>query len=350
MSAEKFEECLENLRRRRGDELASDFRARVSRATKRREQKAAPKASPAEKWKDLLAARQRPAGELGPEDAAAWQETVRRDRMRIRKVFCVGRLRCRYSEANEQEEIALAPPASDAAPNDSGLPSPDVSKRAEMAEKWCKFGSWQMCQTCHSMRPRPFWPGDLKRVAPPTVKKCGLCQRGVKVPQPGDVPEPLQGLPREVVAALRPLHIDVGVYEKVPHGYRVHSSMIRFAWAVEDVEDRIAALETRRQRKRARRARRLQVRLRRLTSPLLARPPPRRGEPAQAAAPLSGGARLGVRLVASLVLGRVALRNRGPPQRRAPSVGQADGLVLFRRGVGEGERLGGGGWRCGGGR
>ena len=175
--------------------------------------------------------------------------------MRIRrKVFCPGRLRCRYSEANEQEEIALAPPASDAAPNDSGLPSPDVSKRAEMAEKWCKFGSWQMCQTCRSMRPRPFWPGDLKRVAPPTVKKRGLCQRGVKVPQPGDVPEPLQALPRKVVVALRPLDIDVGVYEKVPHGYRVHSSMIRCAWAAEDVEDKIAALETRRQRKRARRA------------------------------------------------------------------------------------------------
>ena len=190
MSPAKFEECLENLRRRRGEAFASDFRARVLRAGKRREQKAAPKAGPAEKWKDLLAARQRPAGELGPEDAA-WQETVRRDRMRIRrKVFCPGRLRCRYSEANEQEEIALAPPASDAAPNDSGLPSPDVSKRAEMAEKWCKFGSWQMCQTCRSMRPRPFWPGDLKRVAPPTVKKCGLCQRGVKVPQPGDVPKP----------------------------------------------------------------------------------------------------------------------------------------------------------------
>ena len=255
MSAEKFEECLENLRRRRGDALASDFHARVLRATKRREQKAAPKASPAEKWKDLLTTRHRSAGELGPEDAAAWQETVRRDRMRIRrKVFCPGRLRCRYSEANEQEEIALAPPASDAAPNDSGLPSPDVLKRAEMAEKWCKFGSWQMCQTCRSMRPRPFWPGDLKRVAPPTVKKRGLCQRGVKVPQPSDVPQPLRELPREVVAALRPLDIDAGAYEKVAHGYRAHSSMIRFAWAAEDVEDKIAALETRRQRKRARRA------------------------------------------------------------------------------------------------
>ena len=56
------------------------------------------------------------------------------------------------------------------------------------------------------------------------------------------------------VAALRPLDIDVGAYEKVAHGYRVHSSMIRFAWSAEDVEDKIAALETRRQRKRARRA------------------------------------------------------------------------------------------------
>ena len=255
MSQEKSEECLENLRRRRGDALASAFRTRVLRATKRREQKAAPEASPADKWKDLLAARQRPAGELEPEDAAAWEETVRRDRMRIcRKVFCPDRIGRRYNKANEQEEIALAPPASDAAPNDCGLPSPDISKRAEMAENWCKFGSWQMCQTCHSMRPRPFWPGDLKRVARPTVKRRGLCQRGVKVPQPGDIPEPLQGLSREVVAALRPLDIDTGAYDKVAHGYRAHSSMIRFAWSAKDVEDKIAALKTRRQRKRARRA------------------------------------------------------------------------------------------------
>ena len=99
-----------------------------------------------------------------------------------------------------------------------------------------------------------FWPGDLKRVARPVVKRHGLCQRGAKVPQPSDIPEPLRGLSREVVAALRPLDIDTGAYDKVAHGYQVHPSMIRFAWSAKDVEDKIAALEMRRQRKRARRA------------------------------------------------------------------------------------------------
>ena len=63
---------------------------------------------------------------------------------------------------------------------------------------------------------------------------------------------------------------------------------------------------------------RLQVCLRGLcreTSPLFAGPPSRRRAPAQIAAPLSGGARPGVRLVAPLVLGRVALRNCGPVER-----------------------------------
>ena len=312
LSLEKFEECLENLGRRRGEAFAADFRARVLRAAKRREQKAAPKTSPAEKWKELLAARQRPAGQLEAQRAAEWQEVVRRDRARVRrKVFCRDRIGCRFSKTNERDEVALAPPPSDAAPNDSGLPSPNVSKRAEMAENWCKFGSWQMCQTCHSMRPRPFWPGDLKRVARPTVNKCRLCLRGVKVPQPSDIPEPLQGLSREVVAALRPLDIDTGAYDKVAHGYRVHSSMIRFAWSAKDVEDKIAALKTRRQRKRARRAFRCLLEddsqsayadfLEKHRLFLLARPDV---EEKRRKLPLRF---LGVRPVAALVLGRVSV-------------------------------------------
>ena len=60
--------------------------------------------------------------------------------------------------------------------------------------------------------------------------------------QPADVPETLCDLALAVVAALRPLDVDAGRYENVPHGYRVHSSMIRFAWADGDAVTKIAQL------------------------------------------------------------------------------------------------------------
>ena len=111
-----------------------------------------------------------------------------------------------------------------------------------------------MCATCHSLQPRPFRPVDLKHAAQPKVKECGLCKRKEKVPQPEDVPEELQQLPKEVIEALRPLDIDCGVFERAPQGYRVHTTMIRFAWSAEDVEEKIRKLVKNRHKKLAKKA------------------------------------------------------------------------------------------------
>ena len=76
----------------------------------------------------------------------------------------------------------------------------------------------------------------------PLSEPGGLCKKKEAPQQPHDVPGPLQQLPKQVIEALRPLDIDTGVYERVPQGYRVHSSMIRFAWSAEDVETKISKL------------------------------------------------------------------------------------------------------------
>ena len=172
-----------------------------------------------------------------------------------RKVFARGCMRKHYNKENEEAELARMPlPPADIAPNDCGLPAPTLSGRARMAEAWCKHGSWQICEGCGSVRPRPLQAVDLRSVRQPTVKRCLLCRRGVHVPQPGDIPEALRNLSDEVLEALRPVEVDSGRYERAEHGYRVHTTMVRFAWAAESVGAKMRALETREQRRQARRA------------------------------------------------------------------------------------------------
>ena len=172
-----------------------------------------------------------------------------------RKVFFPDKIRKHVTpEADTLERAELPLPASDIAENDTGLPAPTISDRARYVELWCKHGSWVICDTCGALRPRPLQPVDLRRVAPPTVPKCAYCRRGEYVPQPGDVPAPLRDLGHASVGALRPLEIDTGVYERAQYGYRIHNGMVSFAWAKDDVVDKIAALPKRRHRVAARAA------------------------------------------------------------------------------------------------
>ena len=251
----KYEAALENLKSRKGEAFAADFGERVDFAIYRAvEQARAPARRIAERWEGLLQRRARIQGPLKADALETYEQGVRRDRMMIqRKIFARDQMTKRYNRANEEAELARMPlPPTDIAPNDCGLPGP-TSERAKMAEAWCKHGSWQICEACGSVRPRPFQPVDL-RVRQPTIKKCLLCRRGVYVPQPEDVPEPVRNLPNEVLAALRPLEVDSGRYEKAEHGYRVHATMVRFAWAAESVGAKIRALRTHELRSKARNA------------------------------------------------------------------------------------------------
>ena len=236
--------------------------------------------------------------------------------MARRKVFFPDNL---FKPASVEQEIAeveemqaLGGASSDVAPNDTGLPSPKDAT-ARMVEAWCKQGSWGMCQKCGSMQPRPLQPVDLRRVAPPTIseKACTACRHGEYVPQPNDIPQELRGLKPRVVRTLRPLDIDVGTFQRAQYGYRIHSSMVTFAWAAQPVQDKISGLRKQKDRASARAALEYLARERHQQLQVLLRPPLRllgpswsgpAGEAAKIAAPLPRRGRFGVRALAAPVL------------------------------------------------
>ena len=177
---------------------------------------------------------------------------------------CVATARRRVTEEAEKEEMAAVEArgivAADVAFNDTGLPAPNT-EREKFIEQWCKHGSWQICEKCSALRPLPLQPMDTKRVQKPSVKECRNCkclrQKTGKphyVPQPDHVPEELRNLKPQVIDALRPLDIDAGRYERANYGYRVHSSMMTFAWAAKSVSDKIEDLKKRHDREAADRA------------------------------------------------------------------------------------------------
>ena len=86
------------------------------------------------------------------------------------------------------------------------------------------------------------------------------------MPQPEDIPVALQRLRPRVLAALRLLDGDAGAYQRAPHGYRVHTAMIRFSWASTSVDNKIQALPKKKDRRRATKA------LRHLLTTALTRP------------------------------------------------------------------------------
>eukprot|EP00435_Cladocopium_sp_Y103_P073100 s1226_g42.t1 len=218
------------------------------------------KAEPKEDWERHLRHRQLAGKELKDKEKSAYEALVRRDqRVPRRKFFFPEKQLARAGEEAEAAEKAAVKEAcgeiGHVASNDTDLPLP-TDQKAKMVEKWCKHGSWGMCEKCHSMCPRKLTPMDLKRVNKATVPKsqCTACKHGEYVPQPEDIPVPLRGLKRRVLEALRPLTMDIGFVERVPNGYRVHNAMMAFAWKERNVETEIAALRKRGDRRAAKEA------------------------------------------------------------------------------------------------
>ena len=212
-------------------------------------------------WPELLAARRQLAGApLDEEEEEEYEKEVRKDRRQVRrKVLCPeykgkhGTLA--QDEREEKEVVDRCGPLADVASNDVGLPAPQ-NLRARMLEQWCKRTSWGMCEQCSSMQPRPLQPMDLKRALGPTIsaKKCTACSKGEYVPQLQDIPEALRGLTKDAIEALRPLEIDTGRFVRATNGYRVHSSMISFAWAPIPIKEKVRALACSADRHKAREA------------------------------------------------------------------------------------------------
>ena len=253
MDADIYEAALKNLSELKGEGFTEDFKRRVERVERRQGMRAAaPAPAIPDQWINLLQHRESVKGALSAKKSAEYKDQVRRDRATVRrKVFLPSRKRKKITEATEAEECGQLPlPDDDIAINDTGLPATSRSKRARQVELWCKFGSWSMCERCRSVRPRPLKAMDVKRLAPPTVKKCQLCRRGDYVPQLDDVPEVLRNLSEKAIRTLRPLDVDSGKYERAPHGYRVHTAMMTFRWSAKGVRKKIAKLKNRATRRK----------------------------------------------------------------------------------------------------
>ena len=183
---------------------------------------------------------------LSDDEREDYDNKLRQERQFVRrKVLCPehkGKHGRAAQEKKELEEVvARCGPLADLRPNDVGFPAASTAVGRAL-EAWCKQGSWQMCEGCGSMQPRRLDPIDLKKLAKPTCKKCSACRAGDYVPCLEDVPEPLRNLSQEVVEALWPLDIDVGLPERPAHGYRVHTQMICFAWAPCRADEKIKKL------------------------------------------------------------------------------------------------------------
>ena len=202
-------------------------------------------AAAAAAWGAQLASRKRALRPLGKKKWTAYKKRRTADRSRVVKKFYV--------------DQGLPPPAleeaRDVAENDCGLPALEGGERANFVEAWCKLGSWGVCGKCHSLQPRPLLPLDTRRVAKPdiTEKACKRCRRGEAVPQPDDIPRPLQRLSPDIVEALRPFEIDVGPFKQAQNGFRIHTAMFRVSWAARSAEEKILELK-RGRRRRARKA------------------------------------------------------------------------------------------------
>ena len=237
------------------DETTAKEFAKRGGAAKRQQRKPKPSSS----WTDCLARRRLAGKGLSRKQRAAYKDAVEKDqRLARRKIFYPEKLLKRAGAAEEAEEkaaVAALGLESQVAFNDAELPAPK-DPTAKMVEMWCKQGSWGSCVGCGSLRPRQLRPMDLKRAAKPTIPKsqCSACRSGAYIPQPEDIPEALRGLKPRVIEALRPLDIDTGRFERAPHGYRVHTAMISFAWAAQGVPEKIEALPKRRDRKKAKKA------------------------------------------------------------------------------------------------
>ena len=195
-----------------------------------------------------------------PQEEQSYKEAVAQDRAYVQKKFFPSRKRAvrhaGYEWTNPMPE-QLQETVQDVLPNDSGLPSASLSLASTNLEQWCKKTSWGLCKHCASVQPNHLKESALQRPGSESLVRCKNCTKPEAkrawVPQPEDVPGPLQGLTRQELEALRPLDIDCGPTWKAEFGYYFHSAMIRFAWAETDVEDKVEALE-RRSRKRAKKA------------------------------------------------------------------------------------------------
>ena len=112
-----------------------------------------------------------------------------------------------------------------------------------------------MCGKCSRMEKRPLIEADITGRNPRqhVIKHCNHCKHkvGYRTVQLDDIPEQLRGLSTNVLSALRPLQAYVGRTQFANHGYQIKMTGFRFLWRPHTVQEQIASLESRSERKTA---------------------------------------------------------------------------------------------------
>ena len=122
-----------------------------------------------------------------------------------------------YPKATRRQRLARAEiDAGVEVDNSPDLPKASWSPDSIALQKWCVRGAWGMCPDCNILQSRPLTSASFKveeHAATIRPSDCKTCKRSLRkhyVPQPCDVPEPLQGLSASAVSALRLLDYDLG--------------------------------------------------------------------------------------------------------------------------------------------
>ena len=82
----------------------------------------------------------------------------------------------------------------------------------------------------------------LKMPKPSHRNKCECLSLRYHVPRFSDIPPALLNLSQECISALRPFHLDCGVYKRQKHGYRVKTGVIQLHVSPKSVSSKIREL------------------------------------------------------------------------------------------------------------
>ena len=130
-----------------------------------------------------------------------------------------------------------------------------MSSRAFAFRTWCLEDSWRLCSSCGRMLPQAFRAQHAKSTASssPEQPACTYCKSdgasSYWAPTPNDIPRRLRKLTPAIVEALRPFDLHTGGAFRAPNGYLVHTDMVRFSFKTASVEDNLAKLSRKEQRR-----------------------------------------------------------------------------------------------------
>ena len=196
------------------------------------------------RWVKALECRRRVGRGWGAVEKKQYREQVLADRRR-------GRARMQQPPARVQRNAAVS--------NDVDLPPAKRSPLAILHERWCRFASWGMCETCNGLNPRELTDATLQLDHYPQISEsnCKFCtaKRRLHLLSSSDVPVELVGLSEETQKALALVEIDVGSEVRARDygndtGYRQKTSMCRFRWCASRPRDRLNLLADADQRRK----------------------------------------------------------------------------------------------------